>query len=898
MNSQTKLFQISRFNFKLNHLVIIGVLVLAFSTSFLIRSQPGNYGFELNEFDPFFNFRATEYVVENGLFEYLSWWDDKSWYPQGRDVSGTSQIMLHLTAATTYQIFASNYNLYDFTVIFPVIIGSLTVIVIFGLVRLFGGTTAGLIASLLFAISLPIILRGSLGWFKSEPLGLFYGLLALYLFLSGIKSKNKKIIIPKIIFGGIIMGFGISSWGGNQFFIIPIGLFILTLPFLRKDHKFLLWSIPLFVLSLIVTASLFEERPTSIAFGLPGLALIIPTLFMAFVIFIQKISSEKNKIRNAFLGLLLLFIVLFGFTIINSDLELTRSTPETPIIWDSIIPENLPISDNIAIEQNNDTWKRTINSDGDGTFSVDLGGTVELILKNEPNNAILLPSNITGSKQLIGFGYSFPDESNPIDFAIYYEDNDSFQAYENGIFTKINLNYNLDDEFKIILDGNNDDVKLYKNDIVVHKFSTAPVDGYSVYATSFEINTINASYIDNSKYKLELVPIPTHRYANALNPFLTTSDPLTDSVSEHATTTLQESYYFHSIFLIFAGIGIWLILNKKILQDEILMKKDLTAFVLIIGMTGVYVSSAFVRLEIFASISLIILASIGLSLLSKEIFKIKYSGIKNYFLKISFVTIILILFIIPLTYPADANWISMSSYPATILNGGSHHPVSPDWLETLEWIKMNTPEDAIIASWWDYGYWITTMSERTTLIDNATLATNQIQRLAEIFLSTPDEAWNLLNEWDTDYVVIFIATQKLDAKADDGRSFYVLNGGGDESKKPWIMKIAEVEPIEKYLHSDDATGTDYFWNETLLGQMIPFNTELYYNDYTEQVSENYIYGYIPISLKNIKYGSNSDTPLNLVYASSSFITEQTETETAVLVYKINKNYTPSKIDLQ
>ena len=120
-------------------------------------------------------------------------------------------------------------------------------------------------------------------------------------------------------------------------------------------------------------------------------------------------------------------------------------------------------------------------------------------------------------------------------------------------------------------------------------------------------------YFDNSKYKLELVPIPTHRYANALNPFLTTSDPLTDSVSEHATTTLQESYYFHSIFLIFAGIGIWLILNKKILQDEILMKKDLTAFVLIIGMTGVYVSSAFVRLEIFASISLIILASIGLS---------------------------------------------------------------------------------------------------------------------------------------------------------------------------------------------------------------------------------------------------------------------------------------------
>ena len=895
LNSQTSLFQVSSFNFKLNHLVIIGVLVLAFSTSFLIRSQPGNYGFELNEFDPFFNFRATEYVVENGLFEYLSWWDDKSWYPQGRDVSGTSQIMLHLTAATTYQIFASNYNLYDFTVIFPVIIGSLTVIVIFGLVRLFGGTTAGLIASLLFAISLPIILRGSLGWFKSEPLGLFYGLLALYLFLSGIKSKNKKIIIPKIIFGGIIMGFGISSWGGNQFFIIPIGLFILALPFVRKDHKFLLWSIPLFVISLIITASLFEVKPTTVAFGLPGLALIIPTLFFVFTIFIQKISREKNKTKNGFLFLVLLFIFLSGFIIINSELELTRSTPETPIMWDSTITTNPTLSDNIILEQNNISWKKTTGLDESDSFNVDYGGTVELILKSEPNNGILVQSDISDSKQLIGFAQSLPNESNPIDYALYYEDDDSFQAYENGVFTKINLNDNLDDEFKIILDGNNNNVKLYKNDVVVHKFTTPPVNDYSVYTTSFEINTINTSYIDNSKYKLELIPIPTHRYANAIYPLLTTTDPLTDSVSEHATTTLEESYYFHSILLIFAGIGVWLILNKKILQNEIFIKKDMAIFILIIGMTGAYVSSAFIRVEVFASISLIILGSVGLSILTKEIFKIKYSGIKNYFLKIPFIIIILFLFIIPLTYPADANWISLTDFPQTILNGGSNHPSGTDWLETLEWIKMNTPEDAIIASWWDYGYWISTMSERTTLIDNATLADNQIKRVAEIFVSTPDEAWNMLNEWDVDYVVIFVAVQKLDAKTDDGKSFYVLNGGGDESKKPWIIRIAEV-PLEKYVQSDDLTGTDYFWNETLLGKMIPFTTVLYYNDYTEQTSENYIYGFIPISVKNIKYDSISNTPLNLVYASSSFTNEQTVHETAVLVYQINKNYTPSNID--
>ena len=303
LNSQTQLFQVGSFNFKLNHIVIIGVLVLAFSISFLIRSQPADYGNELMEFDPFFNFRATEYIVENGFTEYFTWHDDKTWYlpsdgtgigqeyergSGGRDVSNTSQVMLHITAAITYQIFGGNSTLYDFTILFPAVIGSLTVIVIFGLVRLFAGTTAGLFASLLFAVSLPIILRGAIGWFKSEPLGIFYALLGFYFFFSGIRSENKKIAFSKIILGGIIMTFAMASWGGIQFFIIPVGLFILALPFVRKDHKFLLWSIPLFVGTFLLSAIMFERPGPSFVFGLGGISLIVPTIFLYFVYSFKK----------------------------------------------------------------------------------------------------------------------------------------------------------------------------------------------------------------------------------------------------------------------------------------------------------------------------------------------------------------------------------------------------------------------------------------------------------------------------------------------------------------------------------------------------------------------------------------------------------------------------------
>ena len=709
MVSQAQLFKIGNFNFRLNHLLVIGVLVLSFSISFLIRSQGADYGYELNEFDPFFNFRATEYILENGISEYFQWHDDMSWHPNGRDVSATSQVMLHATAAATYQIFGGNSSLYDYTILFPAIVGSLTVIIIFALVRVMSGTTAGLFAALFFSVSLPIILRGTLGWFKSEPLGIFYGLLGLYFFLSGIKSENKKIAILKIISGGVIMSFGLASWGGIQFLIIPMGLFILALPFVRKDHKFLIWSIPLFTVTFLLVTSMFERPGLSFVFGLGGFALIVPNVFLIACIFVQKMSKDKNKIRN---GLILLISII-----------------------------------------------------------------------------------------LVG---------------------------------------------------------------------------------SFLI-TINA--------ELNFLSLPAYRYLNAINPFLTTTNPLVDSVSEHASTTIAQSFLFHSVLMIFSGIGIWFILSKKISKIEHFLTNDMMAFALILGITGVYVSSAFVRLEVFASISIIILSSIGLSVLTKEFSNKNTVSFSKFgkFIKIPYVAGIVIILIIPLMVPANGNWVTASIMPPTILNGGTAFTMATnDWKESLEWIKSNTPQDSVIAAWWDYGYWITTMSERTTLADNATIDTKRIQKIAKTFLSTPDESWHMLKEMDADYVVIFITGEKLSVEH-EGQPLYLLGGGGDESKKQWFMRIAE-EPLEKYLHADGTSGNDYFWNETLLGKMIPFTPLAYHNFQTQKQSATFIPGFSAIYTPEIKYPVDGDGPLKFVYASPSVTQAKNGPMIGVFVYEINKNY--------
>ena len=709
------LFAVGSYKFRVRHLLVIGILCASFSISFLLRSQPAEYGFELHEFDPFFNYRATTFLLENGLQEYLDWHDHLSWYPDGRDVSATSQVMLHVTAAAAYTIFGFGVSLYDFVIVLPVVFGSLTTIVMFALVRTIAGSTAGLFASLLFSMSLPIILRGTLGWFKSEPLGLFYGLIAAYLFLSSMGASDRRAVASRMAGGGIMLGFGIASWGGIQFFVLILGIFLLALVFLRRDVG-LVWSVPVFVSSFLFTVMFFERPGLDFVFGLGGIALVVPTAFFVACCMIWRKSQPENVTRNCLV--LLLGVVLLG--------------------------------------------------------------------------SLLLVVN----------------------------------------------------------------------------------------------------------WEAELVNIPSSRYISAINPFHAGSNTLTESVSEHTTTSILESFFFHSILMVFAALGAWIILGKRTGRAGYL-RTEMIAFALILGMAGVYVSSAFIRLEVFASISVIVLSSIGLSVLVREITNNHTLGesrhiLRNRGIKSAFFTGIILLLLIPFLMPASANWIALTSAPPTILNGGTFYSVGTnDWLESLDWIRNNTPDDSVIAAWWDYGYWISTVSERATLADNSTIDSDKIKVLAKMFLSTPDEAWRMLQDVGADYVVVFVAGQRLDIESDV--PLYVLDGGGDESKKLWFVRIAE-EPLPKYLYPDGETATDYFWNETLMGKLFPFSALGYVHFDSNLQVRGYLPGLTPVYVQDVKYpADDTSKPFRLVHASPGYFRDGPGPVLGVFVYEVNSDYLPGSV---
>ncbi|RNC56524.1 oligosaccharyl transferase subunit, partial [Trypanosoma cruzi] len=56
------------------------------------------YGWIIHEFDPWFNFRASEYLDEHGWDAFFHWYDYMSWYPLGRPVGTTIFPGLQITS--------------------------------------------------------------------------------------------------------------------------------------------------------------------------------------------------------------------------------------------------------------------------------------------------------------------------------------------------------------------------------------------------------------------------------------------------------------------------------------------------------------------------------------------------------------------------------------------------------------------------------------------------------------------------------------------------------------------------------------------------------------------------------------------------------------------------------
>jgi dolichyl-diphosphooligosaccharide--protein glycosyltransferase len=287
------------------------VLAIIFSIAFIIRAFAAKYGFYLNEFDPYYDYYASSHIVtlaqQHGLYYalfnnpsncgpsvftachtqqgYFNWHDIMTWYPYGRNVAATSQDGLQIAGAFLYllvhNVFGAQITLYDFLVVLPVFLGAFTAVMVYFLGRKIAGEAAGLFAAMIFAISPPLIERGNLGWFKSEPLAIFLFVAASYLALTMFDKERR--LRSRILYGvaaGFLVGYANTAWGGSEYFMAAFGLIFLILPFLNVDLTNITPAIVSFSAAAIFGSALFPRPGVAIVTNPTGLALLAGSLFV------------------------------------------------------------------------------------------------------------------------------------------------------------------------------------------------------------------------------------------------------------------------------------------------------------------------------------------------------------------------------------------------------------------------------------------------------------------------------------------------------------------------------------------------------------------------------------------------------------------------------------------
>jgi len=567
----------------------------------LIRLQPVRWGFYLSEFDPYQQFRMTEYVVKNGFTSWFSWYDHMTWYPWGRDVPTTNYPGVAFSAAVVYLFLKSigvEMSLYQFCVLFPVIMGAATCVTLYFLGRDVWSRSVALLSSLFLAFSSSHAFRTSAGFFDDETIGIFAMLLFFMFYIRSISpGRSNRASLLYAILAGLSLSYMSLGWGAFRYPMSLVALFSAVLVIVGRYSRRLLLSY-------------------GVTYGLDFLIMSqLPYLGFSFL---------KEWSTVAIFGVLLLLCLYELF----------------------------------------------------------------IHLKNVRQRIIaaLCFFGIVGAA--------------------------AFILWQQGLIVGLGA-----------------------------KFWT----------------------VLNPSTRLEL--------------------PLVESVAEHRPATWA-TFFFEFGIISLLGIFGFFFASQRLRNSDI--------FLILFGLSSLYFASSLVRLTLILAPAMSLLAAVTVIELGKPSVDILREAVIFPRRKTRFVAkvgrefgvailLILLLIIMPTFYRA-----SEAAYsPATIVTSSlpTVEQQPSDWLEALTWMKENLPKDAVVFSWWDYGYWITTMADKRTLADNGTINSTQIATIAMTFLSNETKAVPILKKYNVTHVTIFITWYQQEQKT----GFY---GYGEESKWYWMAKIS------------------------------------------------------------------------------------------------------------
>lgn len=275
--------------------------------------------------------------------------------------------------------------------------------------------------------------------------------------------------------------------------------------------------------------------------------------------------------------------------------------------------------------------------------------------------------------------------------------------------------------------------------------------------------------------------------------------PIVASVSEHQPTTWASYLFDLHLLVIAAPAGLYYCFKK--LTDE-------NIFLLVFALTSIYFSGVMVRLMLVAAPAFVLLSAIAISQLlisycrdlriapqeksattatttitssKKKLAKKGTSEPMPAEKEISAGMLLLISLALS-AYSRHCRWVTSNAYssPSIVLIGGSgpNRYVLDDFREAYYWLRHNTKPDAKVMSWWDYGYQITAMGNRTVIVDNNTWNNTHIATVGRAMASNESEAYKIMQMLDVDYVLVIFGGLSGYSSDDINKFLWMVRIGG------------------------------------------------------------------------------------------------------------------------
>ncbi|KAJ6373705.1 hypothetical protein OIU78_029397 [Salix suchowensis] len=291
----------------------------------------------------------------------------------------------------------------------------------------------------------------------------------------------------------------------------------------------------------------------------------------------------------------------------------------------------------------------------------------------------------------------------------------------------------------------------------------------------------------------------TGRFYSLLDPtYAKDHIPIIASVSEHQPTAWSSFMFDFHILLFLFPAGLYFCFKRL---------SDATIFIVMYGLTSMYFAGVMVRLILVATPAVCLISAIAVSATIKNLTtllrtksKVSQTGStkgasggkgsskalpdqSQPFQRNGAIALLFSAFYLLSRYAIHCTWVTSEAYssPSIVLAARGAHGnrvIFDDYREAYYWLRQNTPADAKVMSWWDYGYQITAMGNRTVIVDNNTWNNTHIATVGRAMSSYEDEAYEIMRSLDVNYVLVVFGGVTGYSSDDINKFLWMVRIGG------------------------------------------------------------------------------------------------------------------------